>query len=283
MRKTNLMGGTSLYGVAAMTPAERRAGRFMRAPDHPADAGNVTQPGGGNNGAQGGEGNSGGTGSGDSGANNTGDNFDPAAFWNGPAPAEGAAPSGESAGNNGGESGTGNGNGNNQGQFAQQLTERLNGLTFGDPIFNSEVAEQINEGNYDGVQQRFNAMGQQIVREALAMQVQILRPFAEQLLEQVRNETNQTFNSRDNQESLVTLFPAAKNPVMAKTIQPIYDQALKNAKGDRAKAVAQTKEMLRFMAGESAQDLNIEIAPRGQGDRGGPTPNFNWLDELTGR
>ena len=284
MRKGLMMGGTSLYGITAMTPAERRAGRFMRAPDHPGDAGAATQQQGGNNGGQGGEGNSGGGASGDSGANNAGETFDAASFWNGPAPAEGAAPSGESAGGNGGESGTqGGGNGNNQGQFAQQLTERLNGLTFGDPIFNAEVAEQINEGNYDGVQQRFNAMGQQIVREALAMQVQILRPFAEQLMEQVRGETQQTFNNRDNKESLVTLFPAAKNPVMAKTIQPIYDQALKNSGGNREKAVAQTKEMLRFMAGESAADLNIEIAPRGQGDRGGPTPNFNWLDELTGR
>lgn len=277
------MNKNSLYGVTAMTPLERRAGRFMRAPDHPGDAGNVTQPGGGNNGSQGGEGNSGGAASGDSGANNAGETFDPSAFWNGPAPAEGAAPSGESAGNKGGESGTNGGGNGNQTGFATQLTERLNGLSFGEPIFNAEVAEQINEGNYTGVQERFNAMGQQIVREALAMQVQILRPFAEQLMEQVRQETQQTFTSRDNKESLVTLFPAAKNPVMAKTIQPIYDQALKNAGGNREKAVAQTKEMLRFMAGESAADLNIEIAPRGQGDRGGPTPNFNWLDELTGR
>ncbi len=277
------MNKNSLYGTTTMTPMERRAGRFMRAPDHPGDAGAASQPSGGNNGGQGAEGNSDSGASGDSGANNAGDKFDPAAFWNGPAPAEGAAPSGESAGKDGGESGNKGGGDGNQPGFAQQLTERLNGLTFGDPIFNAEVAEQINEGNYTGVQERFNAMGQQIVRESLAMQVQILRPFAEQLMEQVRQETQQTFTSRDNKESLVTLFPAAKNPVMAKTIQPIYDQALKNAGGNREKAVAQTKEMLRFMAGESAQDLNIEIAPRGQGDRGGPTPNFNWLDELTGR
>jgi hypothetical protein len=283
MRKT-LMIGASLYGIATMTPAERKAGRFMRAPDHPGDAGAASQQQGGNNGGQGGAGNSDSGASGDSGANNTGETFDAAAFWNGPAPEGDAASSGESAGGTGKESGTqGNGDGNNNSGFATQLTERLNGLTFGEPIFNAEIAEQINEGNYEGVQARFNASMQAAVREGLAMQVQILRPFAEQLMEQVRQETNQTFNSRDNQESLVTLFPAAKNPVMAKTIQPIYDQALKNAKGDRTKAVAQTKEMLRFMAGESAADLNIEIAPRGQGDRGGPTPNFNWLDELTGR
>jgi hypothetical protein len=278
--KKSLMGGTSLYGIATMTPAERRAGRFMRAPD----GHDQSQNSGGNNGGGAAGGNGGDSASGSSDSNNTGDTFDAAAFWNGPAPDGGAAPSGESAGNNGGESGTnGGGDGNNNGEFAQQLTQRLSSLTFGDPVFNDEIAGQINEGNYSGVQERLNAMGQQIVRESLAMQVQVLRPFAEQLIAQMRNEQQQTFENRDNTESLERLFPAAKNPAMKKTIQPIYAQALKNAGGNREKAVAETKQMLRYMAGESAEDLNIEIAPRGQGDRGGPTPNFNWLDELTGR
>lgn len=253
-----------------------RRNRMIRDGDgHPSGGG------GGNNSGGDTSGNAASGASNSSDSNNTGDNFDPSAFWNGPAPVEGAAPSGESASSNNSESGT-QGEGNRS-EFATQLTERLEGLTFGDPIFNAEIAEQINSGDYNGVQERFTAMGRQIVRESMALQVQILRPFAEQLIEQMRSEVGQTLNTRDNTESLVTLFPAAKNPAMAKTIEPIYAQALKNTKGDRVKAVAETKQMLRFMAGESAADLNIEVAPRGQGDRGGPTPNFNWLDELTGR
>jgi hypothetical protein len=250
-------------------------------PPGPAPAAAASGGDGGNNSGDSGTGNGEPAASGAADSNNTGAGFDAAAFWNGPAPAEGVAPPGESASGDSSESGT-SGDGQRS-DFATELTQRLDGLTFGDPIFNAEVAGQINEGNFDGVQERFTAMGRQIVRESMALQVQILRPFAEQLIEQMRGEVGQTFNARDNNESLVTLFPAAKNPAMAKTIEPIYAQALKNAKGDRVKAVAQTKEMLRFMAGESASDLNIEIAPRGQGDRGGPTPNFNWLDELTGR
>lgn len=259
-----------------MTPAERRMGRLMRAPDgHPGgDSGAPADNGGG------GAGNSDSGASGDSGSNNAGDQFDPAAFWNGQAPTDGSAPSGESAGDDGGESGNQGDDGN---ALAQQLTQQLTTMTFGDPVFNAEIAEQINGGNFDGVQQRLNAMGQSIVRQAMQMQVQILKPFAEQLLQRSRQDLNQTFNQRDNKESLVTLFPAAKNPVMAKTIQPIYDQALKNAKGNREAAVAQTKEMLRFMAGESAGDLGLDVAPRGAGDRGTPPPITNWLDELTGR
>jgi len=244
-------------------------------------AGSASQTGGGNNAGGEGEGNNADSGSNDSDSNNTGDQFDPLAFWNGPAPDDVSAPPGESAGNNGGGSDTKT---DSQKEFQTQLAQRLESLSF-DNVFDATVAEEINNGNYENVQKRFNAMGQQIVREALAMNIQVLKPFAEQLIEQVRGETNQTFNTRDNKQALETLFPAAKNPAMAKTIQPIYDQALKNAKGDRTKAVAETKQMLRFMAGESATDLNIEVAPRGQGDRGPAVPNskFNWLDELTSR
>lgn len=251
---------------------------------HPAGApapSSGTPAGGGNNGGDQGAGNSGDSGSNASDSNNTGDSFDPAAFWNGPAPDANAASSGESASGSDGESGTQGGD--SRSEFATQLQQRLDGLTFGDPIFNEEIAGQINEGNYQGVQERFTNMGRAITRETLGMVVQILRPFAEQLTEQMRNEVGQTFNQRDNNESLVTLFPAAKNPAMERTIRPIYEQALKNHKGNREAAVASTKEMLRFMAGESAADLNIDVAPRGQGDRGGPSPSYNWLDELTGR
>jgi hypothetical protein len=254
-------------------------GRMIRdGQGHPAGG---TPAGDGNNAGDSGGGNGGDSASGGGDSNNTGDSFDASAFWDGPAQGDNAAPSGESASGNGSESGTQGGG--DRSEFATQLQSRLDALTFGDPIFNEEIAGQINEGNYTGVQERFTAMGRNITRETLGMVVQILRPFAEQLTEQMRSEVGQTFNQRDNTESLVTLFPAAKNPVMAKTIQPIYDQALKNSKGNREAAVAQTKEMLRYMAGESAEALNIDIAPRGQGDRGGPNRNFNWLDELTGR
>ena len=214
--------------------------------------------------------------SGESDSNNTGDEFDPSAFWTGPAPDPAAAPKGESA--DGGTPGSDTEQG-----FAQQLTSQLETMTFGEPIFTQEIAEQINEGNFTGVQDRLNAMGRNIARQALAMQVQVLKPLAAQILAQARGETQGTLNQRDNSDSLVRLFPAAKNPVIAKTIQPIYDQALKNAKGNREKAVAETKEMLRFMAGASSKDLGVEVVPIGQSSRHGASPATDWLDELNVR
>ncbi len=241
--------------------------------------GGGTPPAGGDNPAPG-TGNSepGASGSGDS--NNTGPTFDPSAFWSGSEADQGSAPPGESVSTPTPSPAPAP---SSEGGFAATLTQRLEGLTF-DPIFDGSVAEEINAGNFEGINKKIAAQMQQAVRESLGIQVQILKPAFERLLEQVRNEQQQTFNSRDNNESLVTLFPAAKNPVMAKTIQPIYAQALKNTKGDRESAVKQTKEMLRFMAGEAAGDLNLQVAPRGEGDYRPPSSsNLNWLDELTSR
>lgn len=274
MRKTNIIYGSHGRVIGWANRRMIRDGE-----GHPAAGA------GQNNQQQEAPGNSGGGASESGQQNNAGGEFDPSTFWDGPAANSESAPNpGESAGGGTGGPGTQqNQQQNPQGEFATQLNDQLSKMTFGDPIFNDEIAKQINEGNYSGVQDRLNAMGQQIVRQALAMNVQILRPFAEQMMNQMKSEFQQTFNQRDNTESLERLFPAAKNPVMAKTIGPIYERALQNTKGDREKAVAMTKDMLKFMAGESAKDLGIEVAARGTGDRGGPSQNFNWLDELTGR
>jgi hypothetical protein len=263
-----------LLATSSMTPAERKAGRFMRSPDGHPDGG--TQTSGTNNATEQTDGNSSQTSNNDSSSNNTGDQFDPTAFWGGSAPGGESAPNGESVGGDGGESGA------ESVDIKQQLVQRLDGLSFGN-VLDENIVSQMSEGNFEAFHKNLNEMGKQMVRESLAMQVQILKPFAEQLIKQVRNEQQQTLSTRDNEEALVKLFPAAKNPDVAKAIRPIYDQALKNNKGNREKAVADTKQMLRFMAGHSAEDLGIEVNTRGQGERGGPSPSLDWIDELTAR
>lgn len=216
--------------------------------------------------------------SGESGTNNAGTSFDPEAFWNGPAPEGNGAPSGESASGNSGESG----NQNQQPNVAQQIADQIGGLQFGD-VLTPEVTEQINNGDFSGFQKNFAGAGQQIVRQALAMQVQILRPFAEQLMEQMRGEIESRLTNRDDTDTLVKDFPAASNPAVAQTIRPIFDQALKNTKGNRQLAVKQTKEMMKFLATGTAGDLGLDIAPAGTDPRPQQTQTTNWLDTLTGR
>lgn len=213
------------------------------------------------------------------GNNNTGGDFDPTTFWDSPAPEPSPAPSGESAG--GGTQGSGTGNDGNS--FAQQLTQQLGSMAFGDPVFTPEIAQEINEGNFAGFEKRLQTQMQNAVRQAMAMQVQVLRPFAEQLMSQMRGEMGSTLTERDNVDTLVRDFPAAKNPTVAPVIKSIFDQALTRNKGDRVKAVAQTKQMLAHMAGVTAGDLNLDVAPMGQGDSRPQQPAINWLDELTGR
>lgn len=234
--------------------------------------GNNTPPAGGNPGE---------SGSGGGTQNNTSETFDASTFWDGPPADKSTTPSGESAGGGTPAGGTQE---QNQPGFAEQLNQQLGSLTFGDAVFDAAIAEEINGGNFEGANKRIQASMQAAVRNSLSMQVQILRPFAEQLMSQVEERINSTLSSRDNTDTLVRDFPAAKDPKVAPVIRSVFDQALKNTGGDRAKAVSQTKQMIALLANTAAGDLNLNVAPRGADDSGSP-PNSvtNWLDELTSR
>jgi len=262
MRKMNRK---SLY----LNPAVRMA-RYKNTEGE----GGATQDGGADN--SGGNADGGASGAGES--NNDGQNFDATTFWGNSDGGSSSDPSGESAQNGGNDE-----SGSSGGGLQQILTGRLESMTFGDPVFTDEIAEQINAGNFEGVEARIQAQMRNSVRNALSMMVSILKPFSEQLTQQMRGEMNSTFSSRDDSSALETLFPAAKNPAVRPMIQSIYTQALKNTRGNRDKAVAQTKEMLKFAADVSAEDLDISVNPRGAGDEGRPQTATNWLDELTVR
>lgn len=212
-------------------------------------------------------------------SNNTVPGFDPATFWQGSKADDGTAPLGESAQpGKGSESGS-----QEEGTLQEALTTRLESMTFGDPVFTAEVTEQINSGDFKGVQERIDAQLRTGVRQSLGLMVSILKPFAEQITNQMREEMQSTFTTRDDSSTLESMFPAAKNPAVRPMIESIYNQALKNTKGDRESAVKQTKEMLKFAAGVSAGDLGIDIAPHGSESSGRPATAINWLDELTQR
>lgn len=211
-------------------------------------------------------------------SNNAGDTFDPTSFWDSPPEDNGGAPPGESASTTTPPAGT-----EEKGGFAQTLTTQLQSMTFGDPIFNAEVAEQINAGNFEGVEKRFQSQLQTAVRQGLALNVQVLRPFAEQLMQQMRDEFGSTLSQRDDTDTLTRDFPAAKNPQVAPMIKQVFEQALRRTKGNRSEAVAQTKQMIALMASTTADDLQLDVAPRGAGDSRPQVSAINWLDELSGR
>lgn len=265
-----------------MTPIERQMGRLMRAPDHPAPGNEGT----GDNNQAGVGGNNSESTTGGGGEDNSGQSFDAEAFWNGPAPENNdASGNGESAINGTQGSGTQGQGGNQDGDnVGDALARQLSTLNFGESVFDPKVVEQINEGNFDGFNERMNSVLQGAVRNSLLMNVQVIREYGVRLKQQILDEVQGTLIGRDDQSQLIKDFPAAANPKIAPAIQRIFDQALKNTNGNRVEAVKQTKQMMSLMASETASDLNLDVAPRGQGDsRPSTASNIDWLQELAGR
>jgi hypothetical protein len=72
--------------------------------------------------------------------------------------------------------------------------------------------------------------------------------------EDVERRINAALGNKDNSEFLAQTFPQAKDPALAPMIQRVWDQALVNTKGDRQKAIQQTRGMLSAMGKEFAPD-----------------------------
>lgn len=204
-------------------------------------------------------------------SNNTGDDAELAAFWNGQTDA-----------NDGNSNPGGDGDDDsNQSDTATQLGEMLNGFN-PESLFTDEITSQINEGNFEGFNERFTNATRSMLRQSMTMNATLMRAYGDRLLSQVRDEMVAMFEGRDDQSQLTRDFPAAADPTVGPMIQSVFNQALKNANGDRSKAVTQTKKMISLMARRTGGDLNLNVAPRGPNDVP-PTPVTDWLDELNAR
>lgn len=247
-------------------------GRYLR--DDTPGGGGAT-PGGGDVSGAGAQGNSGDGGTGDSQQNNTGPGFDANAFWGGQGSGD------PSSSNPGSVSDDGSGS-DDQSGLRDSLEQRLNSLNFGEPVMTQEIFESAQQGDFSGFQNALNQFGAQAVKQALGLSVSVLKPFADQLMADVRAEIASTMGRRDDADQLVRDFPAAKDPKIRPVVDSLYNQALKNTKGDRTSAVAQVKEMMRLMSTHVADDLGLNVAPRSADDSGRPqNAAVNWLDELT--
>lgn len=277
-------------------------GRFMDGVAHrgmmPLTATNVDSllPGGGDNG--GGGGNNGGGNAGDSNGsagnqNNDGQSFDADAFWNGSgSDDQGNSGNGGSASGGNQGSGTGNQGGNQNGTgggeekpLATQLSEQIGTLNFGESLFDDKTVQEINNGDFKGFNERVNGMLQKAVQHSLHMNVPILKQVMQKMQGGFEARIQEILGGRDDNDQLVKDFPAAANPKVRPVVDRVYQQALKNTKGNRADAVKQTKDMLSLLSTTVAGDLNLNVAPKSPGDddRQSSQSNINWVDELVGR
>lgn len=234
-----------------LTPMEQRAGRLMRAPDHP----------GGDSGAP--AGNTGvipdSTGGQNSGDNNDGQGFDPASFWETPpsegsgSPARGSADSGSSGGGSTGEQPSGD-----PGQeIGQRFANQLQNLAF-TPVFNNEISQQIADGNLDGVNGAMTQLGRDSVRSAVTMSAQLMQVYGSHIMSQVEALIQDRLGGRDNNAALESAFPQiATNPAMRPVVSEVFAQAMKHTGGKREAALDMTRTMLKFMGQGVSKELGL--------------------------
>src|SRR3546814_2143854 len=75
----------------------------------------------------------------------------------------------------------------------------LNGFDPG-ALFNDEIATQINEGNFEGFQERFTNSMRASMRQTMTMSATLMRAYGDRLLEQVRGEMQGMFEGRRSEE-----------------------------------------------------------------------------------
>lgn len=252
MKKTNLISTTS------MTPVERAQGRFMRAPDHPGES-SQTEASSTESGNE---------------ADNSGQDDLSSTFWNEPEADRSNSSSKDSASSDSSSSG--------QNEFGQQLAAEIQGMQFVAP-FNNEIAEQINEGNLDGINDNISAMVRSGVQQAVVSSAKLMQAQANQMMEMVRAEIAGALGNKDSKTMLESEFASYKDPTMQRQIDGIFAQSMKHTNNDRAKAVEMTRDMLKFMGKTAAADMGLDIPAGGRGNEGPSAGSQSLIDELMGR
>lgn len=219
-----------LLTTSMMTPAERAAGRFMRAPDH-APGGDTPPAGGGdspppqNNPS----GNPADSATGGEGGDNDGQPLDLTGFWGNqdePGPVDDSAESAAAST-----------------ALGQELKTGIESFA-PTPVFTKEISEQIADGNFEGINKAFADAHKASMQQSMLLTAKLVGAVVTRLQKDIDGRINGALGNRDNSAFLQGQFPLAKDPVFAPMVERVWNQALANAKGDKQKAITQTRGML---------------------------------------
>lgn len=212
------------------------------------------------------------------GTNNAGQEFDAEGFWAEPKPkTEPVAPTATTTPQTQTQ--------DQQKEFGTQLGNMIGAIKF-DGVFTNDIAEQIKEGDYSGINDAIQNQLRSAVRESLTVNAQVLSRYGQGLQTRFEQMIQDHMGTRDNNDTLLASFPSAKDPAVRPMIQSVFDQALKHSGGDRTKAVAMAKDMLKVMGPKMATDMNLTTPPGGREDGGAGNitqSGQDLLDELLGR
>lgn len=207
--------------------------------------------------------------------------FDAASFWEPPASDKGAPSSSDSAAPKSGVGGSSNQD-DSKPNIGQQLMTEIESTKF-DGVFNEDVAKKLAEGDFDAANGAVEKNLQAAMKASLRHNARLLGEYGKMMLGRIEEIIDDRIGAQVNSDYLVEKIPAASNPKVGPAIRDIYDRALTRTNGDRAKAVEQTKAMMRTLTTELAGDLDLTVAPHDPHSEGSASAKTNWLEELAAR
>jgi hypothetical protein len=187
-----------LLTTSMMTPAERSAGRFMRAPDHPA-GGDPPPAGGGDSTlpANNQSGNPADSATGGEGGDNDGQPLDLTGFWGNQDEPPAADDSAESA-----AAST---------ALGQELKTGIDSFA-PTPVFTKEIGEQIAEGNFDGINKLLADSHRGAMQQSMLLTAKLVGAVVTRLQKDFDTRINGALGNRDNSAFLQGSVPPRQRP-----------------------------------------------------------------------
>lgn len=164
---------------------------------------------------------------------------------------------------------------------------KMKSLKFGE-LVTPEMTEQLQQGDFNGLNQSMTAAMQNSVQQSLMMTAQMLNDFETRMSDKMKTISSQSISTNESRAALMKAIPSASNPAIQPIAEGIFAQALKKTQGDNAKAIEMTKQFMTAMTTATAQDLGINTVPPGTPGYGGNLANAgsnqisDWSAEIFG-
>jgi hypothetical protein len=122
------------------------------------------------------------------------------------------------------------------------------------PAFTEDIAKQVAEGNFDGVNQAMAAAHRATIQQSVGVVTKLLGAIIPKLQADLEQRVQTAMGNQESDQFLQQNFPEAKNPAFAPVVDRVWKQSLVNAKGNREEAIRQTRGMLQAMGSQFAGD-----------------------------
>jgi hypothetical protein len=136
-----------------------------------------------------------------------------------------------------------------------ELRTAIDGFAPAAPVFTKETAEQIAEGNFEGINKIMADAHKQAIQQSILLSSKLMGAVVKRMQADFDSRIQSGFQSKDESTFLQTEFPLAKDPAFAPMVNRVWNQAMTNAKGDRKKATQLTRGMLEAFGSQTAPNL----------------------------